>query len=176
MQGQFKEIGLKPGNPDGTYLQSVPLAGITSKSQPDIEVKGRKLSLANKKDYIALSSRYVPEVNVTKSDIVFVGYGVVAPEYGWDDYKDVDVRGKTILMLVNDPAVPDPNDPSKLDDKMFKGAAMTYYGRWTYKYEIRVGERRCRGPHYSRDGSGGISVRSGRRQLGWRELRHSAPG
>jgi Zn-dependent M28 family amino/carboxypeptidase len=61
---------------------------------------------------------------------------VVAPEYGWDDYKDVDVKGKTILMLVNDPAVPDPNDPSKLDEKMFKGTAMTYYGRWTYKYEI----------------------------------------
>src|ERR1700677_301763 len=136
MQGQFHEMGLKPGNPDGTYLQRVPLAGITSKSQPDIEVNGKKLSLIDKKDYIALSSRYVPEVDVKNSGIVFVGYGVVAPEYGWDDYKGVDVKGKTILMLVNDPAVPDPNDPSKLDDKMFKGAGMTYYGRWTYKYEI----------------------------------------
>jgi len=67
---------------------------------------------------------------------VFVGYGVVAPEYGWDDYKDVDVKGKTLLMLINDPPIPDPKDPSKLDDKMFKGKAMTYYGRWTYKYEI----------------------------------------
>jgi Zn-dependent M28 family amino/carboxypeptidase len=136
MQGQFHEMGLKPGNPDGTYLQRVPLAGITSKSQPDIEVNGKKLSLIDKKDYIALSSRYVPEVDVRNSGIVFVGYGVMAPEYGWDDYKGVDVKGKTILMLVNDPAIPDPNDPSKLDDKMFKGAAMTYYGRWTYKYEI----------------------------------------
>ncbi len=136
MQQQFQQMGLKPGNPDGTYLQNVPLAGITSKSQVDIAVKGRKLSLADKKDYIALSSRYVPEVTVKDSGIVFVGYGVVAPEYGWDDYKDVDVKGKTILMLVNDPAIPDPNDPSKLDDKMFKGSAMTYYGRWTYKYEI----------------------------------------
>ncbi|HLU24918.1 MAG TPA: M28 family metallopeptidase, partial [Longimicrobiales bacterium] len=70
------------------------------------------------------------------SEIVFVGYGVVAPEYGWDDYKDVDVRGKTILMLVNDPAVPDPADPSRLDPNVFRGDAMTYYGRWTYKYEI----------------------------------------
>ena len=61
---------------------------------------------------------------------------MVAPEYGWDDYKGVDVKGKTIVMLVNDPAVPDPKDPSKLDDAMFKGKAMTYYGRWTYKYEI----------------------------------------
>jgi Zn-dependent M28 family amino/carboxypeptidase len=68
--------------------------------------------------------------------VVFVGYGVVAPEYGWNDYKDVDVRGKTLLMLIGDPPVPDPKDPSKLDAKMFKGKAMTYYGRWTYKYEI----------------------------------------
>ena len=67
---------------------------------------------------------------------MFVGYGIVAPEYGWDDYKGVDVRGKTIVMLVNDPPVPDPKDPKKLDDAVFKGRAMTYYGRWTYKYEI----------------------------------------
>ncbi len=136
LQGQFHQMGLQPGNPNGTYLQNVPLAGITSKSHPDIAVRGRKLALADKKDYIAVSSRYVPEVSVRNSGIVFVGYGVVAPEYGWDDYKNVDVKGKTILMLINDPAIPDPNDPSKLDDKMFKGAAMTYYGRWTYKYEI----------------------------------------
>jgi Zn-dependent M28 family amino/carboxypeptidase len=136
MQKEFQQMGLKPGNPDGTWLQNVPLAGITSKTRPDIEVKGKKLPLIDKKDYIALSSRYVPEVDVKNSGIVFVGYGVVAPEYHWDDYKDVDVKGKTILMLVNDPAIPDPKDPSKLDDKMFKGAAMTYYGRWTYKYEI----------------------------------------
>src|SRR5207248_1629168 len=68
--------------------------------------------------------------------IVFVGYGIVAREYGWNDYKDVDVRGKTLLMLINDPPIPDPNDSAKLDEKMFGGSAMTYYGRWTYKYEI----------------------------------------
>ena len=67
---------------------------------------------------------------------MFVGYGVVAPEYGWDDYKGLAVKGKTIVMLINDPPVPDPNDPSKLDEKTFRGRAMTYYGRWTYKYEI----------------------------------------
>src|SRR5438105_7154173 len=87
-------------------------------------------------DFVASSARLQPEIKVDNSDLVFVGYGVVAPEYGWDDYKGVDVRGKTILMLINDPAVPDPNDASKLDEKMFKGRAMTYYGRWTYKYEI----------------------------------------
>jgi Zn-dependent M28 family amino/carboxypeptidase len=67
---------------------------------------------------------------------VFVGYGVVAPEYHWDDYKDVDVRGKVLVMLINDPQIPDPHDPAQLDPAMFKGRAMTYYGRWTYKFEI----------------------------------------
>src|SRR5205814_7036918 len=94
------------------------------------------IALNATKDWVAVSRREEPEVTVKDSDVVFVGYGVVAPEYGWDDYKGVDVRGKTIVMLVNDPAVPDPNDPSKLDPKFFKGRAMTYYGRWTYKYEI----------------------------------------
>ena len=68
--------------------------------------------------------------------MVFVGYGVVAPEYGWDDFKGMDVKGKTLVFLINDPPLPDPGDASKLDDKMFKGKAMTYYGRWSYKYEI----------------------------------------
>src|SRR3546814_2429709 len=68
--------------------------------------------------------------------MLFVGCGVQAPEYRWDDYKGVDLKGKTIVMLINDPAIPDPNDPAKLDPAMFKGDAMTYYGRWTYKYEI----------------------------------------
>ncbi len=133
---QFKALGLKPGNPDGTYIQKVPLAGITSKPQVDVTVKGRKLALTNLKDFVAATVRYSPVVDVKDSEIVFVGYGVVAPEYGWDDYKGLDVKGKTILMLVNDPQIPDPADPGKLDDKMFRGNAMTYYGRWTYKYEI----------------------------------------
>ena len=68
--------------------------------------------------------------------MVFVGYGVVAPEFGWDDFKGVDVRGKTLVMLVGDPPVPDPANPAALDPTVFKGAAMTYYGRWTYKYEM----------------------------------------
>jgi Zn-dependent M28 family amino/carboxypeptidase len=137
LEQEFRRMGLQPGNPnDHSYLQKVPLAGITSKPTTDISVNGKKLGLTYKTDYIALSSRFATHVDVKASDIVFVGYGVVAPEYGWDDYKGVDVKGKTILMLVNDPAIPDPNDPTKLDDKMFKGKAMTYYGRWTYKYEI----------------------------------------
>lgn len=133
---QFKQISLKPGNPDGTYTQEVPLAGIKSYPQMLFVVGDKTIELKYPDDLVASSARLQPEINIDNSDVVFVGYGVVAPEYGWDDYKGVNVRGKTLLMLIGDPPVPDPKDPSKLDDKMFKGKAMTYYGRWTYKYEI----------------------------------------
>ena len=133
---QFQRIGLKPGNPDGTFVQKVPLVGFTGAPTASFTANGKQLNLNFPQDYVAVSRRFVPESKVENSDMVFVGYGVVAPEYGWDDYKGLDVRGKTIVMLINDPQVPDSADPSKLDDKMFKGKAMTYYGRWTYKYEI----------------------------------------
>jgi Zn-dependent M28 family amino/carboxypeptidase len=133
---QFKKIGLKPGNPDGTYTQGVPLAGIKSEPRMSFVVGDKTMDLKYPDDFVASSARLQPEIKIEKSDVVFVGYGVVAPEYGWDDYKNVDVRGKTLLMLIGDPPVPNPKDPSKLDDKIFKGKAMTYYGRWTYKYEI----------------------------------------
>jgi Zn-dependent M28 family amino/carboxypeptidase len=133
---QFKALGLKPGNPNGSYTQEVPLAGITTVPTASFTVGGKTITLKFPDDYVASSARLQPEVKAENSDIVFVGYGIVAPEYGWDDYKDVDVKGKTILMLINDPPIPDPADPTKLDPKMFKGRAMTYYGRWTYKYEI----------------------------------------
>ena len=136
MEDQFRKLGLKPGNPNGTFLQTVPLAGIVSKPGAEFKVGTKTIPAEFRKDYIAVSQHYEPDVSVKDTDVVFVGYGVSAPEYDWDDYKDVDVKGKTILMLVNDPQIPDPNDPAKLDDKMFKGRAMTYYGRWTYKYEI----------------------------------------
>ena len=133
---QYQRLGLKPGNPDGTYVQKVPLVGFTAAPKASFTAGGKKIDLNFPTDYVAVSRRFTPESKVENSDVVFVGYGVVAPEYGWDDYKGVDVRGKTIVMLINDPAVPDASDPSKLDEKMFKGKAMTYYGRWTYKYEI----------------------------------------
>ncbi len=133
---QFKQIGLKPGNPDGTYTQEVPLAGIKSEPRMSFMIGDKTLDLKYPDDFIASSARLQPEIKINNSEVVFVGYGVVAPEYGWDDYKNVDVRGKTLLMLIGDPPVPDPKDPSKLDETMFKGKAMTYYGRWTYKYEI----------------------------------------
>jgi len=133
---QFKKIGLEPGNPDGTYTQEVPLAGMKSEPRMFFSVGDKTMDLKYPDDFVASSARLQPEIKIDQADVVFVGYGVVASEYGWDDYKDVGVRGKTLLMLIGDPPIPDPKDPSKLDDKMFKGRAMTYYGRWTYKYEI----------------------------------------
>ena len=124
---QFKKIGLKPGNTDGTYVQKVPLVGITPTPAPLVFTKGaRQLTLKWKDDVVAWTKHVADVASIEKSELVFVGYGVVAPEYAWDDYKGVDVKGKTLVMLVNDPPGED----------IFGGRAMTYYGRWTYKYEI----------------------------------------
>jgi Zn-dependent M28 family amino/carboxypeptidase len=136
LQQQFARVGLTPGNPDGTWVQNVPLVGIRSTTEARLTVQGQEVRLAPKTDVVTVSRHIVPSVEVKDSEVVFVGYGVVAPEYGWDDYKGVDVKGKTLIMLVNDPAVPAAGDPAKLDPSIFRGTAMTYYGRWTYKYEI----------------------------------------
>jgi len=150
---QFRAMGLKPGNPEGTFVQDVPLVGFrATRTAGTIRFPGRTIDLGTADDWVAVSRKFPPDLKVAGgpgaagrvplattvagSDVVFVGYGVVAPESGWDDYKGVDVRGKTVVMLINDPAVPDPADPSRLDPAMFQGRAMTYYGRWTYKYEI----------------------------------------
>jgi Zn-dependent M28 family amino/carboxypeptidase len=136
---QFKRLGLKPGNTDGTYIQKVPLVGITPEPGPLIFRKGNEEKrLAWKDDVVAWTKHVADSASIDNSELVFVGYGVVAPEYDWDDYKDVDVKGKTLVMLVNDPPVPDPSNESELDPKVFGGRAMTYYGRWTYKYEIAM--------------------------------------
>ena len=132
---EFKRIGLQPGNPDGSYLQNVPLVGITSAPTLSFTHDGVTIPMSNINEFVGPSSRIAPHVEAKDSDVVFVGYGVVAPEYGWDDYKGVDVRGKTVVMLINDPPVIDPAT-GQLDPKIFGGKAMTYYGRWTYKYEI----------------------------------------
>ena len=131
VEKEFKDAGLKPGNPDGTYIQKVPLIGITA--DPNMQLtftdaitkKTRVLNYAS--DFMAWTKREVPKVSMN-SDLIFVGYGVVAPEFQWDDYKGVDVTGRVLVMLVNDPPVP--------DESVFGGKAMTYYGRWTYKFEI----------------------------------------
>lgn len=135
LEREFRALGLKPGNPDGTYIQKVPMVGITSKTKSTFTAGGSEISFTPITEYTASSRRLVPQIDVQDTDIVFVGYGIVAPEYGWDDYKGLDVRGKTVLMLVNDAPVVDPAT-GKLDPAIFKGNAMTYYGRWSYKYEI----------------------------------------
>ena len=137
LEDQFKKLGLKPGNPDGTYVQKVPLVGIVGKeARPLTVTKGtRKRTLKWSDDVVAWTKRVGDGASIEDSDVVFAGYGVEAPEYNWNDFKDVDVKGKTIIVLVNDPPVPNPADPASLDPKMFGGKAMTYYGRWTYKFE-----------------------------------------
>jgi Zn-dependent M28 family amino/carboxypeptidase len=126
---QFAEYGLKPAGDNGSFLQKVPLVGITT--LPDTQFalfpkQGPSMDLKPLDDYVAYDQTQQPQSDVD-ADIVYVGYGIEAPEYNWDDYKGMDVRGKVLLMLVNEP----PSD----DPKFFKGKALTYYGRWTYKYE-----------------------------------------
>ena len=136
LTSEFQRLGLAPGNPDGSFIQNVEMVGFTATPTAAISAGGNAIALRFPDDYVAVSRHEQPQIDVVNSDIVFVGYGVVAPEYGWDDYKDVDVRGKTIVMLINDPAIASPNDSTQLDSAIFRGNAMTYYGRWTYKYEI----------------------------------------
>ncbi len=132
---RFQALGLEPGNQDGTYAQAVPLLGI--KSEPAVYFTKGETTLQPEfpADYVALSRRQ-GGTTIDESDVVFVGYGVKSPEWKWDDYKGMNLRGKTLVMLVGDPPVPSPKNASLLDGKTFKGRAMTYYGRWTYKYEI----------------------------------------
>ena len=127
LKEQFGALGLVPGNPDGTWVQNVPLVGMTPAEGDTMRVaRGADArTLEPGADYVAYTKRVVDQVEVD-AEFVFVGYGAVAPEYDWNDFKDVDVAGKILLFLVNDP-------PS---DVLFGGQAMTYYGRWTYKHEI----------------------------------------
>ena len=136
LTAQFKSLGLAPGNPDGSYVQNVELVGYTGTSTATVRVGRENLTMRPLQDFVAVSRHDTTEINVANSEIVFVGYGVVAPEYGWDDYRGVDVKGKTVLIMVGDPPIPDPADSTQLDSTMFRGKAMTYYGRWTYKYEM----------------------------------------
>jgi Zn-dependent M28 family amino/carboxypeptidase len=135
LEGELRRIGLQPGNPDGTYVQQVPLVGTTSTVDARVTANAKTETLAPLTDVVAWSLRPDTLVVSPMSEMIFVGYGVVAPEYRWDDFKGVDVRGKVVVMLVGDPPVPDPRDSARLADSLFKGKAMTYYGRWTYKFE-----------------------------------------
>src|SRR6266516_2006504 len=133
---QFTRLGLASGNPDGTYVQQVPMRGVTSTPKLAFNASGKATPLNFPGDFVAFSPHAERDIRVDASEVVFVGYGVVAPEFGWDDYKGADLRGQTLVMLINDTPVPDPNDSARLDPAVFKGEGMTYYGRWTYKYEM----------------------------------------
>ncbi len=135
---RFKAAGVEPGNPDGTWTQKVPLVGITPSKMSPLTVTrgGRTQSFRPRDQVVAFSPRVTDAVSIEKSEMVFVGYGVQAPEFEWDDFKGLDVKGKTLIVLVNDPPIPlDPAKPDALNPKIFGGNAMTYYGRWTYKYD-----------------------------------------
>jgi len=124
-----RAMHLSPGNPDGTYLQKVALWGITTtESKISIKNAGTDFPLAAA-DFRASSTQPKPAIDIPESPIVFAGYGIVAPEYGWDDYKGLDLKGKAVVILAGDPPVPDPADPSKLDPKMFVGPELSFYGR-----------------------------------------------
>ncbi|HWP95165.1 MAG TPA: M28 family metallopeptidase [Gammaproteobacteria bacterium] len=129
LREQFEQAGLEPGN--GTsFFQPVPLVAITAAPDMTLRVTGKeRFALEYGRDFVAWTKRVVTESAVTDSELVFAGYGIVAPELGWNDYAGSDVRGKTVVLLVNDP------DHESPDGGPFQGRRMTYYGRWTYKFE-----------------------------------------
>jgi Zn-dependent M28 family amino/carboxypeptidase len=130
IKSRFMEIGLKPAN-GNSYLQAVPLMEITGSGFSPLTVSGNgeDLSLSYLDDMVVGTYRMQESVTLENSELVFAGYGIVAPEYDWNDYEGIDVKGKTVVVLVNDPGF------ATGDDSMFTGNAMTYYGRWTYKFE-----------------------------------------
>src|SRR5208282_810371 len=126
---QFKSYGLKPAGENGTYFQSVPMVGVKTLPPPTFfpgPANGAPLELKELDDYVTTNERQEESADID-APIVFVGYGITAPEYQWDDYKGYDLKGKVALLFVNQPLSDDP--------KFFKGKALTYYGRWTYKFE-----------------------------------------
>jgi Zn-dependent M28 family amino/carboxypeptidase len=127
---QFRKLGLKPGNGD-SFLQQVPMVETLAGADAALSITGPKgtLPLAYGKDMVIWTKRALPQTELKRSELVFVGYGIVAPEYAWNDYADLDVRGKTVAVLVNDPGY------GTRDPKVFKGGTMTNYGRWAYKVE-----------------------------------------
>src|SRR5256886_15657090 len=126
---QFALYGLKPAGDNGTFFQEVPMVGV--KTLPDttfkfLEASGKSFDAKNLTEFVTNNESQTETADID-APIVFVGYGIKAPEYHWDDYKAVDLHGKVALLFVNEPSSGDPD--------FFKGKALTYYGRWTYKFE-----------------------------------------
>ncbi|PRY90776.1 M28 family metallopeptidase [Mongoliibacter ruber] len=130
LEGQFKSLGLAPGNGD-SFFQDVPMVSITTRPSAvmNISSENETMSLEGLKDYVLWTQRTEAEQSFEDVEIVFAGFGIVAPEYGWNDYKNIDVKDKIVMVLVNDPGF------GTEDEGLFKGNTMTYYGRWTYKFE-----------------------------------------
>ncbi len=129
LQEALQQMGLEPGN-GNSFTQDVPLVEITGHAGTTLDLDGpNKMALKLRDQYVAYTQRPVSEISIDGSELVFCGYGIVAPEYGWNDYEGLDMKGKTALVLVNDPGL------GSEDSTFFKGSTMTYYGRWTYKYE-----------------------------------------
>ncbi len=130
LEEQFRAAGLQPGNGD-SYFQEVPMVAITGLGSPTLTLSGAgaPAELTFLDEYVGWTKRVTEAASLDASEVIFVGYGIVAPEYGWNDYEGLDVAGKTVVMLVNDPGF------ATQDEAVFNGNAMTYYGRWTYKYE-----------------------------------------
>jgi Zn-dependent M28 family amino/carboxypeptidase len=133
LESEFKTMGLEPGNGD-SYFQDVPMVSINSTAATQMTIKSanESITIEGLKDYVIWTQRTDSLVSFEDTEIVFAGFGIVAPEYGWDDYKNIDVTGKIVMMLVNDPGF------GTEDEAFFKGNTMTYYGRWTYKYEEAI--------------------------------------
>lgn len=140
LEKQFADIGLEPGNGD-SYLQAVPMVNILTTADPTMTVKSAKGTFTLKAfdDYVISTDKTDPDIRFENTELVFAGYGVVAPEYNWNDYEGLDVKGKVVLVMVNDPGF------WVGDTTLFKGNNMTYYGRWTYKFEeaARQGAKGC---------------------------------
>jgi len=140
MKNAFKNIGLEPGN-GNSYLQDVPMVEITPNADAVMKVQSAKGNFELKKmtDFVISTENTDSLISLNNDELIFAGYGVVAPEYHWNDYAGIDVKGKVVLVLVNDPGF------GTSDTTIFKGNTMTYYGRWTYKYEeaARQGAKAC---------------------------------
>lgn len=130
IKDQFQQLGIEPGNGD-SYFQEVGMVEITAKDMSNMVFagNGQTISLEPKKDFVATTLEIEPSISVENSEMIFAGFGVVAPEYDWNDYEGLDVKGKIVVVLVNDPGYGPGNED------IFTDEAMTYYGRWTYKYE-----------------------------------------
>ena len=140
LESKFKEMGLEPGNGD-SYFQEVPMVSIITYPEQSMEFKSAQGSVVGEgmKDFVIWTQRTDSVVRIQDAEVVFAGFGIVAPEYGWDDYKNLDVKGKIVVVMINDPGF------GSEDPTFFKGNTMTYYGRWTYKYEeaVRQGALGC---------------------------------